>query len=115
MEQLYPQGQEKSQFLKMSSVLPVPWRLRLQTLLHLGPALKLTTSTSLDLPSGNQQGVEINKVPRTKHRPGSLESLAPQQAINLLCDLRQVTCPVQVLMFPPTKGMCGFLESLEAR
>lgn len=25
MEQLYPQGQEKSQFLEMSSVLPVHW------------------------------------------------------------------------------------------
>lgn len=47
MEQLFPQGQEKSQFLEMSPVLPVHWRLSLQTLLHLGPALKLTTSTSL--------------------------------------------------------------------
>ena len=64
MEQFYPQGQEKSQFLEMSSVLPVPWRLRLQTLLHLGPALKLTTSTSLgpalwkSTRCGNQQGAK---------------------------------------------------------
>lgn len=64
MEQLYPQGQEKSQFLDMSSVLPAHWRLRLQTLLHLSPALKLTTSTSLgpalwkSTRCGNEQGAK---------------------------------------------------------
>ena len=37
--------------------------------------------------------LEINKVQRTKHRPRHSEAQAPPFAINLLCDLRQVTSP----------------------
>lgn len=53
---------------------------------------------------------EISMVHWTKHRPGIPESQDPCLAIHLLCDIWQVTSPAWVLIFPFTKGMCGFLE-----